>query len=55
MEQLQLQVEARLFDQDEARLSEMIEILRIEDDVTGKTKSEDLSYQKRNRQQNGKR
>ena len=41
MEQLQLQVEAQLFDQDEARLAEMIEILRIEDDITEKTKSED--------------
>ena len=38
MEQLQLQVEARLFDQDQASLTEMIEILGIEDDVTGKTK-----------------
>ena len=54
MEQLPLQVEARLFDQDEAKLAEMIEILRIEDGVTGKTKSEDYNYQKRNRQQNGK-
>ena len=38
MEQLQLQVEARLFDQDEASLTEMIEILGIGDDVAGKTK-----------------
>ena len=38
MEQLQLQVEARLFDQDEGKLAEMMEILGIEDDVAGKTK-----------------
>ena len=38
MEQLQLQVKTRLFDQDETNLTEMIEILGIEDDVTGKTK-----------------
>ena len=31
-------MEARLFDQDEASLTEMIEILGIKDDVTGKTK-----------------
>ena len=30
MEQLQLQVEARLFDQDEGKLAEMMEILGIE-------------------------
>ena len=33
-----MQVEARLFDQDEGRLAEMRGILGIEDDVTGKTK-----------------
>ena len=38
IEQLQLQVEALLFDQDEGRLVEMIEILGIEDDVTSNTK-----------------
>ena len=38
MEQLQLQVEARLFDQDEGKLAEMMEILGIEDEVAGKTK-----------------
>lgn len=38
MEQLQLQVEARLFDQDEGKLAEMMELLGIEDDVAGKTK-----------------
>ena len=38
MEQLQLQVEARLFDQDEGKLAEMMEILGIEEDVAGKTK-----------------
>ena len=42
MEQLQLQVEARLFDQDEASLTEMIEILGVEDDVTGKTKMQKI-------------
>lgn len=38
MEQLQLQVEARLFDQDEGNLAEMMEILEMEEDVAGKTK-----------------
>lgn len=38
MEQLQLQVEARLFDQDEGNLAEMMEILGMEEDVAGKTK-----------------
>lgn len=42
MEQLQLQVEARLFDQDEGRLVEMIEILGVEDDVTSKTKMQKI-------------
>ena len=42
MEQLQLQVEARLFDQDAASLTGMIEILGIEDDVTGKTKMQKI-------------
>ena len=42
MEQLQLQVEARLFDQDEGRLVEMIEILGIKDDVTSKTKTQKI-------------
>ena len=35
MEQLQLQVEARLFDQDEGKLAEMMEILGIEERITG--------------------
>lgn len=38
MEQLQLQVEARLFDQDKGKLAKMMEILGIEEDVVGKTK-----------------
>lgn len=38
MEQLQLQLEAQLFDQDESHLAKMIETLGIEGDVTGKTK-----------------
>ena len=38
MEQLQLQLEALLFDQDERSLVEMIDLLGIEEDVTGKTK-----------------
>ena len=38
MEQLQLQVEALLFDQDEGSLAEMIDLWGIEGDVTGKTK-----------------
>ena len=38
MEQLQLQVEVRLFDQDEGRLAEMMGTPGIEDDVVGKTK-----------------
>lgn len=38
MEQLQLKVEALLFDQDEGSQAEMIDLLGIEDDVTGKTK-----------------
>ena len=42
MEQLQLQVEARLFDQDEASLTEMIEILGVEDNVTGETKMQKI-------------
>ena len=42
MEQLQLQVEARLFDQDEGRLVEMIEIIGIEVDVTSKTKMQKI-------------
>ena len=42
MEHLQLQVEVRLFDQDEASLTEMIEILGIEDDVTRKKKMQKI-------------
>ena len=38
MEQLQLQVESRLFEQDEKGLAEMIELLGIEDDLAGKSK-----------------
>ena len=38
MEQLQLQVESRLFEQDEKRLAEMIELLGIDDDLAGKSK-----------------
>ena len=40
MEQLQLQVEARLFVQDEGRLVVMIEMLGVEDDVTSETKTQ---------------
>ena len=35
MEQLQLQVESRLFEQDEKGLAEMIELLGIDDDLAG--------------------
>lgn len=45
MEQLQLQVEAQLFDQDEGSLVKMIELLGIEDDVTGKSKMQKVNYQ----------
>ena len=38
MEQLQLQVEARLFKQDENSLAEMIGLLGIDDDLSGKSK-----------------
>ena len=38
MEQLQLQVESRLFEQDEKGLAEMIELLGIDDDLSGKSK-----------------
>ena len=38
MEQLQLQVESRLFEQDEKGLAEMIELLAIDDDFSGKSK-----------------
>ena len=38
MEQLQLQVESRLFKQDEKGLAEMIELLGIDDDLAGKSK-----------------
>ena len=42
MEQLQLEVEEQLFNQDEGSLVEMIEILRIEDDVAGKTRMQKI-------------
>ena len=42
MEQLQFQVEARLFDQGEGRTVKMIEILGIENDVTSKTKMQKI-------------
>ena len=38
MEQLQLQVESRLFKQDEMGLAEMIELLGIDHDLAGKSK-----------------
>ena len=38
MEQLQLQVESRLFEQDEKGLAEMIGLLGIDDDLAGKSK-----------------
>ena len=38
MEQLQLQVEYRLFEQDGKGLAEMIELLGIDDDLAGKSK-----------------
>ena len=38
MEQLQLPVESRLFEQDEKSLAEMIELLGIDDDLSGKSK-----------------
>ena len=38
MEQLQLPVESRLFEQDEKGLAEMIELLAIDDDFSGKSK-----------------
>ena len=38
MEKLQLQVEAQLFQQDEYGLAEMIGLLGIDDDLTGKSK-----------------
>ena len=38
MEQLQLPVESRLFEQDEKGLAEMIELLGIDDDFSGKSK-----------------
>ena len=38
MEQLQLQVESRLLEQDEKGLAEMIELLGIDDDFSGKSK-----------------
>ena len=43
MEQLQLQVEAQLFDQDEGSLVEMIDLLGIDDDVTRKTKMQKIN------------
>ena len=42
MEQLQLEVEAQLFNQDEGSLVEMIENFRIEDDGAGKTKMQKI-------------
>ena len=42
MEQLQLEVEAQLFNQDEGSLAEMIGTLGIEDVVTGKTKMQKI-------------
>lgn len=45
MEQLQHQVEAQLFDQDEGSLVKMIELLGIEDDVTRKSKMQKVNYQ----------
>ena len=42
MEQLQLAVEAQLFNQGEDSLVGMIEILGIEDDVEGKTKMQKI-------------
>ena len=38
MEQLQLQVESRLFEQDEKGLAEMIGLLGIDEDLAGKSK-----------------
>ena len=38
MEQLQLQVESRLSEQDGKGLAEMIELLGIDDDLSGKSK-----------------
>ena len=38
MEQLQLHVESRLFEQDEKGLAEMIGLLGIDDDLAGKSK-----------------
>ena len=38
MEQLQLQVESRLFEQDEKGLAEMVGLLGIDDDLSGKSK-----------------
>ena len=38
MEQLQLQVESRLFEQDEKGLAEMIGLLGIDDELSGKSK-----------------
>ena len=40
MEQLQLQIESRLFEQDEKGLAEMIELLETEDDLAGKSNME---------------
>ena len=40
MEQLQLQVESRLFEQDEKGLAELIGLLGIDDDLLGKSKIE---------------
>ena len=40
MEQLQLQVESRLFEQDEKGLAEMIELIGIDDDLAGKSNTE---------------
>ena len=38
MEQLQLQIESRLSEQDGKGLAEMIELLGIDDDLSGKSK-----------------
>ena len=42
MEQLQRELEEQLFNQDKGSLVEMIEILGIEDDVAGKTKTQKI-------------
>ena len=42
MEQLQRELEEKLFNQDKGSLVEMIEILGIEDDVAGKSKMQKI-------------